>query len=127
MRFYRLRLPAALRVEEPGFMLALLAGLPGYDGSMYREWLVRHNETPPDETGDGEDEVRLSYHGWTQDSSMLLSIRNMFSLWIWAHSDGKHDPPDPWLPPNAPDSGPRVVEEASFESMWAMVRAAKQG
>lgn len=125
MRFYGLRLPEAIRVEEPGMMLRLMSGLTGIDGSLYREWVITHRPPTVSDDDDDSGEIRLIHHGFTQDSQIMLSIRNMVEMLVYAKSDGSVKP-NPWLPPDAPKSR-EIVEEASFESMWAMIRAAKQG
>ena len=57
---------------DGGFLLTLIGGLAGYDESLYREWLLNH----PDEraSAESESDSGLSFHGFTQDTSLLLGI-----------------------------------------------------
>ena len=68
-------MPAALHEYDGGVLVRLLQGLSGYDESLYREWLLNHPMRS--ETADeGESRRMLSYHRYSQDTSLLLGIFN---------------------------------------------------
>ncbi|MDB0584224.1 hypothetical protein PL381_05465 [Bifidobacterium adolescentis] len=101
--------------------MTLIGGLAGYDESLYREWLLNH----PDERAGAESESDsgLSFHGFTQDTSLLLGIYNQVGLLVSGtlqFKDGKHPEFKPIMPPNATGDVVKRVS-ADFESMKAFL------
>ena len=86
-----------------GFLLTLIGGLAGYDESLYREWLLNH----PDERAraESDSDSGLSFHGFTQDTSLLLGIYNQVGLLVSGtlqFKDGKHPEFKPIMPLTPP-------------------------
>ena len=61
---------------EPEYVLDLLVGLMGVDGSQYAAYRLEHDERPPV----GKTSERLSWRGFSQDSSILLGILNNLEM-----------------------------------------------
>ena len=98
-RFYNLNLPAAMHEYDGGFLL------------------LNH----PDERAraESDSDSGLSFHGFTQDTSLLLGIYNQVGLLVSGtlqFKDGKHPEFKPIMPPHAADGVDRRVS-ANFESM----------
>lgn len=84
-----------------------MSGLTGYDGSLYREWLMEHPGEQADAPGD-DAEHRLSYHSYTQDTMLLAALYNLL---LARFTDGKHDPPY-ILQPGQPDPKKKGTHES---------------
>ena len=100
---------------DGGFLLTLIGGLAGYDESLNH----------PDEraSAESESDSGLSFHGFTQDTSLLLGIYNQVGLLVSGtlqFKDGKHPEFKPIMPPHAADGVDRRVS-ANFESMKAFL------
>ena len=95
-------MPAAIHEYDGGFLVRLLQGLSGYDESLYREWLLNHPMRS--ETADeGESRRMLSYHRYSQDTSLLLGIFNhvgALTCGLMETKNGKHPEFTPILPPD---------------------------
>lgn len=93
----------ALREFEPSYVSNLLDGLEGVDGSLYRAWSLDRN--PPKPGGDGKQDRRLQWLSYSQDSTLLLEIRNLLELLrvMFARYMGdRKSKPEFALPPGSP-------------------------
>ena len=61
------------------------------DDSLYREWVLNHPNPDTASTGRKDEKMRLSYHGYTQETMLLADMRNMMAAII----NSKIDPKDP--------------------------------
>ena len=113
-------MPAALHEYDGGFLVRLLQGLSGYDESLYREWLLNH--PMQSETADeGESRRMLSYHRYSQDTSLLLGIFNhvgALTCGLMETKNGKHPEFTPILPPDTEQ--PKKPVAASLDSIKAL-------
>lgn len=71
-RFYMLDWPDCMKTHAPGQLLALLDGLTGVDGSLYRAWRMEHRPSRQEDPGDR----RLSYVGWGQSQLLQMELVN---------------------------------------------------
>lgn len=114
-------MPAAIYEYDCGFLIRLIQGLAGYDESLYREWLLDHpDENPP--SVDRDATPMLSYHRYSQDTSLLLGIYNhvgSLTCGLLETEDGKHPEFTPIMPPGA--SEPKQTGKADFKSMQAFL------
>lgn len=114
----------AIHTHGIDWLSALMAGLEGYDQSLYREWLLDHEPKP---TADAEDDTppRLSYHAYTQDTMLLNQLLTQLTLLVQAYVRDKNDNPviEPvfFQPPGLPRETEPV--EATYESMKAWLGA----
>lgn len=101
-------MPDCVQAENPVWLLRLIAGLQGMDGSQVREWLLRHRGEPdvPSIHGgdDGDGENRLDWHGWDQKTMLLMiavnkleSLTDVLLKWFGV----KDVKPNVLLPPSA--------------------------
>lgn len=95
----------ALHEYEPSFLFQLRDGLEGIDGSLYRAWSLEHR--PPREGDGARARRRLDWLTYSQDSSLLLDIRNTLELvrvMLARYMGDRKSKPDMALPPGAPVS-----------------------
>ncbi|MBT1161205.1 hypothetical protein [Bifidobacterium sp. SO1] len=115
-------MPAALRELDGGLLWRLMTGLAGYDESLYREWLLDHPDRQPAPESDGT--PMLSYHRYTQDTSLLLGLYNNVGALVaglLTSKNGKHPEFTPILPPGNRDDGHAPGGSATFDSMKAFL------
>lgn len=72
---------------EPEWVEDLISGLSGYDGSLYREWLLNHPDEEETPSGTSA-ENRLSWHAYTPTTMVCAEIYNLL-LARW--TNGKAD------------------------------------
>ncbi|KFI66545.1 hypothetical protein BMAGN_1453 [Bifidobacterium magnum] len=102
-------------------MFNLMVGLAGYEGGLYRAWVMAHPD-PDTDVGEpaGDESRRLSFYGYSQNTGLLMEINNWVgrlatSMLVDEH--GKRVEFHPILPPSMSDGeeGP-VVKAATFEN-----------
>lgn len=116
--------PDCLRRYEPQHLTELLEGLVMIPESLYRAHVLEHTTFDPPKHGDGSQ--RLSWHGYSQDSRLLLDIDNRLELigaQLTAMAGGKAKPSfiDP---PNAPDKRVRARPGMNAAQMLDLFRSA---
>lgn len=70
-------------------MIDLLDGLELVDDSLYREWVLNHPAADMSSTRRKDEKMRLSYHGYTQETMLLADMRNMLAAIINSKIDPK--------------------------------------
>ncbi|NMM98159.1 hypothetical protein [Bifidobacterium olomucense] len=111
----------AIRAHGVDWLTALLQGLEGYDSSLYREWMLNNTTSDSDV---GEDQPRLSYHAYTQDTMLLNQILIQTTLLCQSLVRDRSGKPaiDPvYFQPPGPSIEPEPAE-ATYESMKAWMR-----
>lgn len=112
-----------MRECQPQFLLDLLDGLELVDDSLYREWMLNHPNPDAASTGRKDEGMRLSYHGYTQETMLLADMRNMMAAIINSKLDPKESKTkqvDPILFPGDKTGGEKRSNASSLNAMTAM-------
>ncbi|OZG68280.1 hypothetical protein [Bifidobacterium eulemuris] len=117
---------------DPSYLCDLLDGLEGYDGSLYRAWMMEHHPLSPNGGGNAA-RRQLGWLGYSQTNMLLLDVANMLEVirvqLARLGGDGKTKP-DMIFPPGVEPPSERrrsgVVKTAGmgfdelYETMLAM-------
>lgn len=132
-RIYQLNLPDAIHQLNPTTLTYLWDGLGVYPDSLYRAWKLEHDSTADDVVtkSDGE-KFSLQWFGFSQDSTLLLDVRNTLHSWFMSHTVKPGQKPTLNLI-QPPGSGEEKTEErskpkevsATYESMALMFGGAQ--
>lgn len=98
-------------------------GLELVDDSLYREWVLNHPNPDTASTGRKDEKMRLSYHGYTQETMLLADMRNMMAAIINSKLDPKESKTkqvDPILFPGDKTGGEKRSNASSLNAMTAM-------
>lgn len=108
-------------------MFQLRDGLEDIDGSLYRAWCLEHH--PPKGGDSSQSRRRLYWLSYSQDSSLLLDIRNTLELvrvMLARYMGDRKSKPDMALPPGAsePSEQTRSVSTAgkSITEIFGMLK-----
>ena len=66
-----------MKVDEPVWLCALLDGLEGVDGSLYRAYMMEHHPLP---ASDSKETPRLSYVTYGQSQMLMLDMANTLDV-----------------------------------------------
>lgn len=111
-RFYHMRVPQDVAHVSGEELTRLLAGVTLYDGSLTGEYQMQHTAQ------DGEPSMRLGWHGWNQQTQLLLALVNKLEILISVNtktSDGKRYKPQLLLPPSEEVQHTVTVAETAQE------------
>ena len=102
-----------MKVDEPVWLCALLDGLEGVDGSLYRAYMMEHHPLP---ASDSKETPRLSYVTYGQSQMLMLDMANTLDvlrvMLAWMMGDKKIKP-RPINPPGVVDK-PDSMASKSF-------------
>lgn len=98
-------LPEAYRHEDPSLMDRLTAGLELVDESLYRQWVMEHAEQGGRAGRDGDEEPRLDFHSWRQETALLLDLRNYAAMLVNSRLEDKAKPMPMIRYPGTPQEG----------------------
>ena len=112
-----------MRECQPQFLLDLLDGLELVDDSLYREWVLNHPNHDAASASRKDEKMRLSYHGYTQETMLLADMRNMLAAIINSKIDPKESKSkqvDPVLFPGDTAGGEKRSGASDLNAMTAM-------
>lgn len=104
-------------------MIDLLDGLELVDDSLYREWVLNHPAADMSSTRRKDEKMRLSYHGYTQETMLLADMRNMLAAIINSKIDPKESKSkqvEPVLFPGDTAGGEKRSGASDLNAMTAM-------
>ena len=84
------------------------------DDSLYREWVLNHPNPDTASASRKDEKMRLSYHGYTQETMLLADMRNMDP------KESKTKQVDPILFPGDKTGGEKRSNASDLNAMTAM-------
>lgn len=117
-----MRIPQDTSHADPNWLVSLLDGLSAYADSLYTAWRLANE--PIDSTEEGSE--RLGWFGFSQDTRLLMEIRNILHVELEAKTTKPGHKPDIHLiqPPKVVETTPPDDDDATFASMVALLGGA---